>query len=94
VGLFLIWQAQIANYWRWSFFSLAKTFSKLSKLKIWQTTFSKLLEMLLYNYEEEYNWWNIGYIALGRRCTNDGDVDATAKQTHGQHSPVAQRRCA
>ena len=28
------------------FFSLAKSFSKLPKLKIWQTTFSKLLEML------------------------------------------------
>jgi hypothetical protein len=36
----------MANYWRWSFFSLAKSFTKLLKLKIWQTKFSKLLEML------------------------------------------------
>jgi hypothetical protein len=29
-----IWQVQVTNYWRWSFFSLAKSFSKLPKLKI------------------------------------------------------------
>ena len=42
-------KVQMTNYWRWLFFSLAKSLTKLPKLKIWQTNFSKLLEML--------NWW-------------------------------------